>query len=530
MWAVVCRRMAGGKPQSGKSMVATYMWLVLIAVLLLTFSARSIPRSATRKPAAPQHSERPRGEIATTGPPVTDPPTTVYRHALPTRKSRNGARHPTPHPRTVAPTPMTTTEYASSEASYDALLAGPKGRAPATAAPLPDDHLRCDPFAVPFVHVTGCEALLRNMSNWLTIEPMAPKYEQRTIKFRVTVRNTLPTTRRVASGGLTTPLGRLPARVQAILKVPQMLFPTEPFSEVAAYSVERVLGVNRIPPTVLVAVPLATLMAVVDSKGGKVGMVSEHNDRKLSWAQWVHKETVWCSVQLVIAEVTPLLSSKLKLPYSKAKPGWHRWFNPRWEGFAKLRSKGPAVRGALLAVSELAMVDFLLLNNDRSPNKNNFVVHGCVEGDCSPWSDKDNAKRGSDRVDTRASLQLGATFVHLDQGMALNGFPHPHNPIAKPANNTFCWFYRPLYERVRALVELHHSDEGKLGAVMAAAVPRPVIDALGRRHVEQLGRQLTRLVAKVAKCIEDYKDEALVLVDARSTGKAWTGVASIEHS
>jgi hypothetical protein len=383
---------------------------------------------------------------------------------------------------------------------YDTLL-GP-------SVPTLSVEAACDPFHVPFVNIRECEAVLAAQERWLSVEPLAPKFEQRTIKFRVRMPN-----------GVRAQDSSLPAEVEAILKVPQMMFPTEPFSEAAAYTVERVLGVNRIPPTVLLPVDLEKLSEVVRRLGAGVPMVNEFNDRQMTWDQWVLADVrkwllgsknenfmmnsthVWCSLQLVIADVVPLLDSTLKLPYSKAKPGWHRWFNPRWDGFRQLHRKNNRTRAALLAVAELAMMDFLLLNNDRSPNKNNFIVRGCIGFD--PETRCDTGKSPS----ARADRVLSATFVHLDQGMALNGFPHPHNPIAKPKNNTFCWFYRPLLERVRRYVG--GRDKDAVNAALLQAMPRGVVLALGRRKVEQVGPQMLQLLAKADACRSTYRNASL---------------------
>jgi hypothetical protein len=373
---------------------------------------------------------------------------------------------------------------------YDALLLpGAHSAAPRAAT-------ACDPMTVPFDAATsdGCTAYLADRRNWAAVEIMAPKFEQRTIKYAVTLRD----------------------GTAAMMKVPQALFPTEPFSEVAAYQLDRFLDVRRVPPTVLVDVALADLVAAVERGGGAIPMVKEFGSSSKTFVEWVKKDFVtfvrrskspafmrnathvMVSLQLSIADVAPLLSSALKVPYSKAHPGWHRWFNPAWPGFAAIMTRH---RPALLALSQMAMFDFFLGNSDRSPNKNNFVVLGCLGA---------GHKDGGGCHGKRGEGGRVMTFVHLDHGMAFNGFSHVHNPIAKKRNNTFCVYYAPLVRAVRCLVRRHPTAE-LLEAAFLARVPGSVATVMGEHRLSSAIRTLPLLVAKVDACIDKFGADVAVV-------------------
>lgn len=297
----------------------------------------------------------------------------------------------------------------------------------------------------------------------LTIEPMKQQFEQRTIKFKATLRlraggstggsSTGPATAAAAAGGSEDRA----VPTAWIIKVPQVLFPIEPFAEVAAHHLDRKLGIHRIPPTSLVALPIAWIRAVSLARSErKMPMVNEFlvASSVKSYDEWIDKDFVaflrhdvdgryvadpqphganatlaWCSVQLFMREVQPILYSTLRVPYSKTNPGWHRWFDVNFAEY-------PVAVGPLLALSELSVFDFIIRNNDRSPNKNNFIVGACKK--CWP-------RRPSGHV---------PTLVHLDHGMSFYG-PNSHtvhNPLSKPKDKLkFCIFYRPMITRFQAM-------------------------------------------------------------------------------
>jgi hypothetical protein len=352
----------------------------------------------------------------------------------------------------------------------------------------------CDIFHVPFnVSLDDrCLAYLANMSNWAEIVPVRQRFEQRTIKFKILFKDD---------------------RLRAMMKVPQVLFPLEPYSEIAAFAIDRLLDINRVPPITLVDVPVDTLVAAALA-GANMTMVPEflQASNVHNYTEWVDKDFVqfvkktsrgggsfgtkvgdaWrvnVSLQVFIAEVNPLLQSSLAVPYSKSNPGWHKWFDPNQfpaENYTNFY-------GSLLALSELAMYDFVILNNDRSPNKNNFVVGGCHSKSC----------QRSGMVNREGP----PTYVHLDQGMAMYGFLHYHNPMAKK-NVTFCRFYRPLVLRLQ---RLYSSEEDGVVDRFVAAVPKEARRFLGRNKVVESAKQVGKLLTRVKKCLTQFNESVVLL-------------------
>jgi hypothetical protein len=92
--------------------------------------------------------------------------------------------------------------------------------------------------------------------------------------------------------------------------------------------------------------------------------------------------------------------------------------------------------------------------------------------------------------------------------------------VAKPRNNTFCWFYRPLLERVRAvLAEQGGAAEG-VERWLLAAMPEAVTAAVGTKRVALVARQFPRLVEKADACVVEYHgDRDLVIPDATTADR-----------
>lgn len=376
---------------------------------------------------------------------------------------------------------------------------------PDSSFPLPVE-APCDPFTVPFdpLRDKSCTRFLEeaavNPSVWKGLKPLKQKFEQRTIKYKLTL---------AAPGPLTT--------IKALIKVPQVLFPLEPFSETTCYALDRALGIGRIPPTVLVAMPIQPLIDAASSVEEEYNdMVPEFLDDKhpANFTLWVmtdfvefvtklrpvtdehgrerrqymlNRTHVYVSVQLFMAEVFPLLSSVLRVPYSRKDPGWHRWFS-----LALPLNNYTGPRSSRLALSELAMFDYITLNNDRSPNKNNFVAGGCRKANhCRDW---------------RRPSGLVPSFLHLDQGMAFYGFIREHNPIAKKKNSTvFCFFYAPLVRRLQCLHEkvAGSSSEGWESFFLSLLSPSLAIN-MGRDKIAESARQVPRLLKRVQECINAH--------------------------
>ncbi|KAH9578305.1 hypothetical protein LSM04_001324 [Trypanosoma melophagium] len=403
---------------------------------------------------------------------------------------------------------------------------------------------------------------------WVRIEPLAPSFEQRTIKFQANIcffceQETLPVCL---------------AKIAFIIKVPQKQFPTEPFAEVAAFQVDRTLDVRRVPVTFLFPIPLAVLQETVRRRSQrKIRMIPllSHGKRRETYEMWLENdfflfvtkhgkwgkanekkkggdeevfthrggEEVWCSFQLRIKEVIPLLRSPLYVPYSKKKPGWHRWFNP-------LYAEMIIPHGSLAALSEQAMLDYIMGNNDRSPNKNSFVVGGSRS--CS--SDKNNKNNNNDNKNSDSSGNgtvnceegemeekmcrpsgMVPTILHVDHGLAFQWGTTGlvNNPLAKQkGKETFCIFYKPLLFRLwvieKALVQQHTESKTHLEwsaceeksksmrekmwmKFLMRNISSTVRRALGDTAFQACGVRVVRLLQRANKCLGEYPLDVVLI-------------------
>lgn len=352
------------------------------------------------------------------------------------------------------------------------------------------------PVTVPYFDLK-----LKKQRVTVSFEPMRQKFEQRTIKFKIGYSFYNEANVAVAS-------------FAAILKVPQVLFPIEPFAERAAFDIDRLLRVHRVPPTVLVALPIEWVRnQSLHRTQRAMEMVPEFLEASnvKSYDEWIDKDFVsfvsrkasdgtsrftknethvWCSLQLFMTEVQPILYSPLRVPYSKSNPGWHRWFDPDFNEY-------PVAAGPLLALSELAVFDSIIMNNDRSPNKNNFIVGGCKN--CNPSE--------------RRPSGLAPTIVHLDHGMSFYGagVPISHNPLGKVANKVrFCIFYRPQIVILRHLNLVNGNSEQTWRAQMKEHVHPIALRAIGESKIGDCGSQVLKVLKRLEYCLGKY-NETVVL-------------------
>ncbi|EKF27660.1 hypothetical protein MOQ_008612 [Trypanosoma cruzi marinkellei] len=371
------------------------------------------------------------------------------------------------------------------------------------------------------------------------LDVLVPFIDQRTIKFRSKLCFCLE-------------VKRLPdclARMAFIVKVPQWQFNTDPFAEVAAFEVDRKLRMRRVPPTFLFPIPLAILQMAVKQRSQRyINMPNlfVRGPETNTYEKWVQNDVflflkkhaerggevytrrggldAWCSFQIKIPNVTPLLNSPLRVPYGKKKkPGWHQWFNP-------LCKEVDVPYATLAALSEQVMFDYILGNDDRSPNKNSFVANGCYQRGCL----RDNVI--CSESNSNSNVNGFPTIVHFDHGMA---FRKGHaslenNPLAKPKGRlTFCMFYKPLLWRLwsieKQLMKRHAKAISgldwspcaeKVGVVntkklwtnfLMANISRIVSRAVGKKAFEASGERIVRLLQRANECLATYPLEVVFL-------------------
>lgn len=379
----------------------------------------------------------------------------------------------------------------------------------------------CNMLQVPFQpdQDARCIAYLTNVQQWRILKPLAMGFDQRTIKFEVEFEA-------VMEAGTSSPI---PLSIGSILKVPQKLFPNEAFSEVASFVADRVMHIRRVPPTGWVCIPVKMLRASVEQFGGSVETVEEFLEESKShnYTEWVEKDLfqfvehgrgfqtdasgapcIGASIQLRVADVSHLLDSALKIPYIPHNESWFRFLDIAHH---HLDDRGHPLffkekfAASIIHISELNAFDYIIGNGDRSPNKNNFVVGGCVR-------QRECGNRHHDNIYLRHPNH--PTYVHLDQGMGFYGNPR-RNPIVESVNlhkkdadqeDTFCLFRAPLMNRVSQLHEIV-SGEGRdavslFEQLMSEQLPEGVRHFVSSHALKQCHDRMTKLLHLVHRCMK----------------------------
>lgn len=220
----------------------------------------------------------------------------------------------------------------------------------------------CDPEDYGFTTEKdqACETYLSDTRNWQSIKSMSSVLNTgRTIKFKVYLRH----------------LG-----AKAVLKVSQKKFVLEPASEVMAYHMDRELGLFRVPPTVWMPVPvdyIRAAAAAVDTFYVQWvdGFVLKYRDSRhlLSTVNGVRCVNV--SLQLWINNVRDADDTDLRpVPHTRRK------LECRSPSSAAPASPedvfGPAEQHVLGELSDMAVFDLVVGNQDRWFGHNSFVAQG----------------------------------------------------------------------------------------------------------------------------------------------------------
>eukprot|EP01062_Namystynia_karyoxenos_P051255 TRINITY_DN4016_c1_g1_i1.p1 TRINITY_DN4016_c1_g1~~TRINITY_DN4016_c1_g1_i1.p1 ORF type:complete len:671 (+),score=191.64 TRINITY_DN4016_c1_g1_i1:113-2125(+) len=360
----------------------------------------------------------------------------------------------------------------------------------------------CDVFTVPFnpSDDARCLEYISDPRNWAKITPGVQKFDERTVKFKITFRD---------------------ERLRGIVKVRQRLFPNEAVSEVGSFHADRAMGINRVPVTGWVDAPLDDLLVALRRDGPRLTMIDQfardskvHNNNYTEWVdkdfihfsytrKWVRRgkvpgrpeaESIPVSVQLWIPDVRPLLDSELRIPWVPHNDSWQRHLSPK-------HPYDPQYTISFVRQAELAMFDFVLGNGDRSPNKNNFVVGACVHHNA----------RDPDRGCGKGPRHPGPpNFLTLDNGiMFMYPLDGPRtadgpNPLLK---HTFCLFERKLLARLEAL---NAAGESAFADDMQRRLPEPIMRIIGRQNLEKCDRRLRKLLAQRDRCMQQWPRHRVV--------------------
>eukprot|EP00756_Hemistasia_phaeocysticola_P057769 Hpha_TRINITY_DN34379_c0_g1::TRINITY_DN34379_c0_g1_i1::g.109631::m.109631 len=346
----------------------------------------------------------------------------------------------------------------------------------------------CNLFNVPFVgdDDARCLAYLSDPSNWAEVKPGAQRYDERTVKFKVTFKDN---------------------HVRAIVKVRQRLFPNEAVSEVGSFHADRVMGCNRVPPTAWVQAPLRVLREAVRKEGPSMLMIPifAKDSQVASFVEWVEKdfvgysrskgwvktgeiegepeaESVGVSVQLYIPDVRPMLDSALRIPWVPHNDSWQRHLSPR-------SPFHPKYTVSYVRQSELALYDFVLGNGDRSPNKNNFVVGACRN------PNKCGAGPRHPGPPNFLTLDNGIMFMYPLNGPRTADGP---NPLLK---NSFCFFERKLLTKLQGFVE---AGDTAFADAMEKVLPTGIRKWIGRKNLLKCENRIRKILTQLDRCLQRW--------------------------
>eukprot|EP00668_Euglena_longa_P033048 GGOE01042552.1.p1 GENE.GGOE01042552.1~~GGOE01042552.1.p1 ORF type:complete len:443 (+),score=127.19 GGOE01042552.1:74-1402(+) len=302
-----------------------------------------------------------------------------------------------------------------------------------------------------------CLAFLTNPHNIASIAPMASIMAlARTIKFKVKYK-----------------LGN----IRAIAKVPQNNFPFEPYSEYLGFRIDRLLGMNKVPPTAWVQIPVAALK---DS----LSIITD-----TSFHEWVNRDVfdfpevkhqlkdvngvphMAVSMQLWMSDVHPLQDSSWAIDKH-----WQPYFYPT----TPLRT-----HEVLPHLSDLAVLDFVLSNPDRRLDKNTYVAGGC----------RRNCERRRGELPHVGAISL----VPIDQGSSFyTNVPPENNPLS-PHGNDFCRFRRTTVQHLKAM---RSSGKGQnpLHNTLTNHLPKIIIHVVRPQRIQWAQERLDILVQHIEDC------------------------------
>eukprot|EP00999_Lentomonas_sp_LEN2_P002961 NODE_81_length_2424_cov_65.736178_g60_i0.p1 GENE.NODE_81_length_2424_cov_65.736178_g60_i0~~NODE_81_length_2424_cov_65.736178_g60_i0.p1 ORF type:complete len:493 (+),score=43.67 NODE_81_length_2424_cov_65.736178_g60_i0:178-1656(+) len=328
-----------------------------------------------------------------------------------------------------------------------------------------------------------CIDYMSNLQNWKTVKPLPAVYSARTVKFSIEF--------------VDTPL-------RAILKVPQKKHPIEPYSEYAAFEADRLLHYHRVPPTAWVYVPIRTLEEVVEASGKDLTVRPDDVQfNSTSWYEWVQVHffdyverkqklqrdrrgtyVLGVSVQLWVADVAELLDSVYRIPYKEVHRQWHFWFDPSRYTIPDYFAM------PLHHLAQQMLFDWVIGNDDRSPNKNSYVVGGCASRYC----------RGSG-----VSHPGPPYFVYIDQGMAF--YDDPERAVFMH-NDSFCIFRRRSVDHLKRFV----GPQRSFASAFASRLPTEVFRSIGGSKVmEECQSRVERALRQVSSCLRRFPKSAVIV-------------------
>ncbi|KAH9598655.1 hypothetical protein LSM04_007793 [Trypanosoma melophagium] len=380
------------------------------------------------------------------------------------------------------------------------------------------DTTGCDTLSVPFNprRDNRCIQFMTNASNWKELIPISQSLDQRTIKFAILFKPV-----HVADGDY------IDEPIETIIKVPQRPFPSEPAGEVGAFHADRIMHINRVPPTGSACLPLQMIKNSVTKYKDSVKTTETflRMSGVKNYEEWIKKDLfdfaheartieqsndgdcIGVSIQLKISDVGHFLASSMRIPYDSHSDTWHSYFNlniATEESMEELTRAKSYI--GVLHLAEINMFDYVIGNMDRSPNKNNFVVGGTH---LEPSSNKKFMLHPNN-----------PTFIYLDHGMS---FYHRHprrNPLTKSVEafkkglpDTFCFFRGPLLRHIRELMEPSGGKKSEtiFSFKMKQRLPKRVYSIIGSNGLRYCSIRGKELLSVAERCLANERIQRYVL-------------------
>ena len=218
----------------------------------------------------------------------------------------------------------------------------------------------------------------------------------------------------------------------------------------------------------------------VTQGGGGSGAVSSYAPVRL--VQVGAGAVVGGSAQLWMADIHRLDVSVYAVPFGR----WVSWFTP-----GAPQPPLPERRAAMPFLADQTVFDYVIGNDDRNTNKNNYVAGGCK------WT---CLRAGPE------PQHLGPpTFVHLDHGKAFYKTGDPDFVALSAKNNTFCKYGNRTYQALRGY-------DGAWGAFerdLRARVRPGIYSYIPARHYRAAHARLEKWLKHVRACEAAYGHDAV---------------------
>lgn len=245
--------------------------------------------------------------------------------------------------------------------------------------------------------------------------------------------------------------------IKAVVKFPQKTFPHEAQSEFASYLVDRAIGVLRVPPTAFTFIPLEMLrsaLANATAQNTDMNMKTSLAGLSVDLFDFLDQQgigelvrqrhgpgrsplEVGASVQLWMEDLHSLKDSV----FSDAAAEAHQ--HHKSSAFATFFKKHGARKSSertLLEISRMLVLDFIVGNDDRTPEKNTFVLGGCRGVHCGPGRSRFRFEGGHPQM---ALVDQGRSFY-------FSGNPED-NALSGAHADDICVFSKTLISNCLAL-------------------------------------------------------------------------------